>query len=254
MLRNATRSFILGVLLASAAGQTMAAKAVPGAPRLSHDGSANLGAAQNSLRGNDLPKALARASNALKTDPKSADVHAMLAMIHSRMGDQGKAADFFGTAIKLAPGNGYILNTYGAWLCEQGSPVEAEKHFLRALEDSSFGLPRNALLNAGRCSFRAAELEKSERYLRRVLELSAVDAPALLLLAQVKHAQGQDFEARAFIQRREALGPLDPKGYELAAAIEAGAGDARSAERYRALLREKFPDHQSPTGEGAGRP
>ena len=56
----------------------------------------------------------------------------------------------------------------------------------------------------------------------------------LLTLAQVEYAQGNFMDARAFIQRRDAMGS-NAEVLELAARIEDGAGDQRAAARYRGL-------------------
>ena len=221
--------------------------------KLSDTGRVNLGLAYSYFEAGNIVTAFDRIMIAAASDPQSPEVQALLGMIEDRRGNQALATDAYNRALSLAPDNGNVLNAYGAWLCEHGSTTQADIYFQKALLDSASRTPRNALVNAGRCAFKANEHAKAEQYLRRALELSSEDASALLLLAEVKHAQGQFFEARAFLQRREALGPMGPAAYELAAKIETGAGDARSAQRYRALLLEKYPDHQSPTGEGAGR-
>lgn len=244
---------VLGCLLMLVADAGWAAKASQ-PPKLTREGLVNLSLALNYLDAGNLQGSLIRAQKALHTDPKSADVHLAIGMIHDRMGNQDLASAAFARALKLDPEDGNVHNTYGAWLCQHQTAAEAEPHFQKALLNPGKSSTRNILLNAGRCAYKAGELDKSEQHLRAALEKSPAHAATLLLLAEVKHAQGQDFEARAFLQRREALGPLDARTYELAAEIETGAGDPKAAERYRTLLREKFPDHQEPTGEGAGRP
>ena len=222
--------------------------------QLSRAGNNNFGMALNYQGIGKLDKALELAMVAAQSDPKSARVHLLVAMLEDQLGQQDKAAVSFQLAQKLAPDDGSILNMYGVWLCKHGSATDADLYFQRALKDSNFQPPRDALFNASVCASSAKDLTKAETYLRAILDFSSDDAAALLQLAGIKHAQGQDFEARAFMQRREALGPMGPNAYELAAAIETGAGDEKSADRYRALLQEKFPGFKSPTGEGAGQP
>jgi len=245
---------LAGIFLLFALIATVQAKREAKPVKLSEPGRINLGMAYNHLRNDNLAKAFERVTIAATSDPNSADVQTLLAMIQNRRGNQGPAADAFKRALKLAPGNSNVLNAYGAWLCQQGSSVDADQYFQKALNDPGILAPRDVLYNAGRCASKANDLNKAEQYLRRALELFPNDGATLLQLAEVKHAQEQDFVARAFLQRREALGPMGPEAYELAVKIETGAGDSKSAERYRTQLREKFPDHQSPTREGAGRP
>lgn len=67
---------------------------------------------------------------------------------------------------------------------------------------------------------------------------------------RLQYRQGNFLGARAFVQRREALGEVGADMLELATAIEEGAGDRAAAERYRSRLREQFPDHTPNSPEG----
>jgi type IV pilus assembly protein PilF len=60
--------------------------------------------------------------------------------------------------------------------------------------------------------------------------------------------------ARAFFQRREALGSPGAELLDLAVRIERGAGDTVAAERYRRRLNEQFPDYTPPATEGSRQP
>lgn len=252
-MRPELRWLAIGLLLA---GSTLQARtkqnATPAA--MSHEGSLNLALAINYLEAGLLDRALDRANRAAASDGKSPDVHTVMAMILDRSGQQEKAAEAFAMALKYGPEEGTFNNAYGAWLCQHRSPAEGQPYLRKAEANPGRQLLRNILLNAGNCALLAGEFAEAEQKLRLVLQAAPADARALLQLARVKHAQGQHFEARAFLQRREALGPLGADALELAIEIETGAGDAKAAERYRTLLREQHPDHVTPTGEGAGRP
>jgi type IV pilus assembly protein PilF len=175
----------------------------------------------------------------------------MAAIIHDRNGEPAKAEREFGRALAIAPADGFILNAHASWLCENGRASEADQEFLRALRDPRYRTPLQTLANAGRCAHQVRQWGKAESYLRRALELAPADGTILFLLADVELKQGKFMEARAFIQRRDALG-ADASTLELAAAIEDAAGDALSAARYRQRLKEKFPD-AAPAGQGAGK-
>lgn len=219
---------------------------------LSSVGRTHLGLAQNYLANKQNERALQRAEMALATDPNSADVHAVLALIYSRTGKADKAVREFERALKLAPDDGSVLNAYGSWLCEQGKTAEADAHFARALRDGRYRTPHQALSNAGRCALKAREWVKAEDYLRRALTISPLDTEVLGMLARAELEQGNALEARAFNQRREAL-RLDGATLELAALIEDAASDRHAAARYRQRLKTEFPNYV-PTGEGARTP
>lgn len=221
---------------------------------ISRSGEVNLGLAQSYFANNDLQTALARATQAARTDPKSADVHAMLGLIYSRISQNDKAASEFKEAIALAPANGSILNAYGVWLCQQGQADVADAQFAKALQDPFYTQPAQSLFNAGKCAFKAGQLPKAETYLRSSLEKLPDQPEVLMTLAEVEYAKGNYMEARAFIQRRDALGNGNAEILDLAARIEDAAGDRRAAQQYRQRRSDEFPDSASPDGEGVKQP
>jgi type IV pilus assembly protein PilF len=216
---------------------------------ISRTGQVNLGLAQSYYENNDLETALQRATTALRSDPRSADVHAMLGLIYSRISQKDKAAAEFKQALALAPNDGAILNVNGVWLCQIGQMQEADAQFARALQDPFYRQPEQALFNAGKCAYKAGQLPKAETYLRSSLQKAPDQPEVLLTLAQVEFALGNYMDARAFVQRRDALGS-SAEILELAAKIEDASGDHRAADKYRQRLNDEFPGSTSPAGDG----
>lgn len=223
-----------------------------GAGRMSSTGRMNLALAEGYLVKGDFAKAGERADLALESDPRSAQAHALRALVYQHDGKDDAAARGFERALELAPKDGAILNAHAAWLCEHGQPDRADREFALALADPAYRSPVQALANAGKCAMAHDRLAPAEDYLRRALVFAPKDPTLLYLLADVELRQGKTFEAQAFIQRRDALG-ADAATLDLAARIEDAAGNARGAARYRARLRSEFPDHV-PTGEGGRSP
>jgi len=220
----------------------------------SSEGRNNMGLALGYLRSGNLKSALEYATRAVKTDPGSAEVHTMLGMIYAQIGDQGKAQNEYERALSLAPTDGNVLNAYGAYACEQGKYAVAEAQFAKALADPFNRQPAQALANAGKCARKAGDLAKAETYLRQAVDKDPDSAEALFTLAEVQLALGRPMEARAFIQRREALGAADARVLELAARVEDAAGDSRAAARYRERLRNLNHSPETPTQGGTSQP
>jgi type IV pilus assembly protein PilF len=242
------------VLLACLATTADAKKRAPETTgSISRAGQVNLGLAQSYYANGDLETALNRSMQALRTDPRSADVHAMLGLIYSRISQPAKADAEFSRALALAPNQGAILNVDGVWLCQQGRTAEADAQFSRALQDPFYKEPEQALFNAGKCAFKAGQLPKAEGLLRKSLDKAPDQPEVLLTLAKVEFAQGNYLDARAFVQRRDALGS-SAEVLELAAQIEDGAGDHRAAARYRQRLQEEFPQASANSGERGKQP
>jgi type IV pilus assembly protein PilF len=237
------REWILALLLLGGCSSAGGERApVAAGNRLSSDGRMNLGLAQGYLEANKIKQATDRANMALASDPGSADVHALLAMIHERNGKPDKAAREFERALQIAPADGSILNAHASWLCGRGESAQADLEFARALRDPAYRWPLQALSNAGKCAHKAGQWSKAEDYFRRALEIEAQDPRVLLLLADTELRQGKIREAQAFIQRRDSLGN-DAATLELAARIEDAAGNRMAAARYRQKLHDDFPDY-----------
>jgi type IV pilus assembly protein PilF len=220
---------------ATGGGDSAAKPPAPGA-KMTRGGTINLGLAQNYLQANELETALDRATRALKTDPNAGPVHAMLGLIYARIGDRTQASSSFQRALVLAPNEGAVLNAYGTWLCGNGDHAAAAEQFARAVADPFFTRPGLVHYNAGYCLLKAGNNPGAETELRRALDLPGAEPGAVLMaLAQAELALGKPMEARAFIQRREALGVTN-EVLELAARIEDAAGDRAAAARYRSRI------------------
>jgi type IV pilus assembly protein PilF len=217
----------------------------------STQGGANLRLAQSYLNSGKLEYAYDRAQRGLRTDPNNADLHLVMAMIQERINQPGKAGESYARAARLAPEAGYVANAYGAWLCRKGDFEGAETQFARAFADPFYANKHQAYYNAGRCAWQAGRAERAETYLRHGLDLSPQDPALLELIAQVEYANGDYMSARAFVQRREAVGASTPELLDLAARIEEAAGDSGSARRYRQRLQQLFPDYTPTAPEGA---
>lgn len=247
---------LLALLLIAAvalAGPAIAAKKPKaGSQELSVSGRNNLVLAQAYLDAGKLDPAADRARAALDTDPGSALAHATMALVHVKRKDHAKAQASFTRALQITPNNGAILNSYGAWLCERGQREQADAAFLLALKDPGYRTPAQALVNAGRCALADRQWVRGEGYLRRALTMAPNNRSLLLMLAETQLKLGRPMDARAFVQRADALGP-DAVTLSIAARVEDQAGDAVAAARYRHRMKLEFPTFV-PTGEGARTP
>jgi type IV pilus assembly protein PilF len=235
------------LLAVGASAGVEAKKEAPARASLSETARTNLAYAQALIEANKFKEAEDRVRKAMSTDPGNGRVHAMMAVVQSRLQRPDKAAGSFERAMKLAPMDAAVHNLRAVWLCESGDPVRADQAFQVALRIR--GGPRAQLLaNAGRCAVLARSWEKARGYLREAVKLAPNDRNVLVLLSESELQLGRTLEARAFVQRSDALGP-DAQTLALAAKVEDAAGDAVAAARYRKRLREEFPGY-APIGEG----
>jgi type IV pilus assembly protein PilF len=235
---------------AIAAGKAVkSGRARSAASELSEAGRSDVMLAQAYLQAGRIEAAEDRARAAIASDGGSALPHVTMAMVRARQKQDGKARAEFERALKLAPADGAVLNSYGAWLCARGDRKGADDAFRRALADQSYDSPIQPLVNAGQCASRAGDWQQADGYLRRAIAMAPGNRVVLLMLAEAQLQLGRPLEARAFVQRADALGP-DPNTLLMAARAEDAAGDKAASARYRQRLREEFPAY-TPTAEGA---
>lgn len=198
----------------------------------------------------ELDAAIDYLRSAQKLDPDNPASHTLLAVIEGRRGNAAAAGEAYRRAAQLAPGQGEVLNNYGAWLCANGHPAEALVWFDRALADPDYLQRADALGNAGGCALDAGQNERAERDLRQALALQPDNPYALESMARNEYRKQRYFEARAFYQRRLAAAPATASVLQLAADIEQRLGDAKAASRYQQRLREEFPARATPNSQG----
>ena len=88
---------------------------------------------------------------------------------------------------------------------------------------------------------------QAEQALRESLSLDPENSLALEMLARLSMRRGQWMDARAFIERRLALQPVDAATLGLAEQIETRLGDSRAAADYRSRIQREFPQTVSGT-------
>lgn len=237
MLRRVMLALLTAGLLAGCTSTT-------NAPEVSEKDAArfNVQLGMNYMQRGDLEAAREKLERAVKQDPSLPAAHAALGILYERAGDVTRAQDHLRRATRLAPDDPSLLNNYGGFLCRQGEFTEGIRHFEMAAGNAFYRSPEVALANAGVCARRIPDPEQAENFFRRALDLNRNHAEALLQLADLSLETGRAMQARAFLQRYEAVGPVTPYSLELGQRIETAAGDWRAADAYANRLRTEFPD------------
>jgi type IV pilus assembly protein PilF len=237
MLRMLMPALLMAALLAGCTSTT-------DTPEVSDKDAArfNVQLGMNYMQRGDLEAAREKLERAVKQDPTLPAAHAALGILYERAGDVTRAQDHLRRATRLAPDDPSLLNNYGGFLCRQGEFKEGIRHFEMAAGNAFYRSPEVALANAGVCARRIPDPELAENFFRRALDLNRNHAEALLQLADLSLETGRAMQARAFLQRYEAVGPITPYSLELGQRIETAAGDWRAADEYANRLRKEFPD------------
>lgn len=198
--------------------------------------------ASNRLQADDLDGAEKGAKTVLATDRGNASAMTILALVEQRRGHVPDAGSWFKRAAGQAGSGPAEWGNYGTWLCEANQPAESLQWLDRSLAFPDAIDLAGMRANAGKCALRAGQPDRADRDLRAALELAPSNAVALDGMAQLMFVRGRMLEARAFSERRLALGSLTAEMLVRAAEIETRLGDQAAASRYRQRMAQEFPN------------
>jgi len=221
------RAIFIGVLLI---GQTacITTETNPVEVSLEDAARANLQLGANYLQRGELELARDKLEKSVSQDPKLPTARVYLAIVYERIGEQKKADENYRAALKLAPNNPDVANSYGGYLCRTDRREEGLEYFRRAGENVLYRTPEVAFANAA--------------VLRRALEVNPMYREALLRLAVLSLDTDRPLQARAFLERFHAVGKPTQDSLSLGVRIESALGDEVAAEAYRKQLSVEFPD------------
>lgn len=182
-----------------------------------------------------------RLEKALSANPKLPEAHSTLALTYEKLGNLVLAEQHYERAVKLAPGNANVRNTYAVFLCQQRRFDEAGEQFTKGSAASSNTHPEVLLTNAGVCFAQRPDLARSESYFRQALQYNANYGEALLQMAVLMYGNDNAMQARAFVQRFLMANPATAEVLYLGVQIENSLGDnVARTELANRLLRD-FP-------------
>ena len=211
----------------------------------------NTSLGQGYLQREQYEIALEKLKRAVAYDETYAPAHTLLAILYETIGELEQAEKEYATAVKYDSSDGDINNNYGAFLCRTGKGKGAEQYFMKALKDPFYTTPEVAYANAGNCALEQGDLDKADTFLRQSLAHNDKLPSALISMADVSYQMGNYMRARAFLQRYGSVGAWNADSLLLGYRIESKLGDAKSADRYRQELLERFPD-SSEAGRASG--
>lgn len=198
--------------------------------------------ASGRLRNGDLDGAQKSANQVLDSDRGNVAAMTILGLVEQRRGQIATAGGWFRRAATQSNSGPSEWGNYGAWLCETNQPAESLQWLDRALARPDMIDVAGMRANAGKCALRAGQAGRAESDLRAALDMAPTNAVALDGMAQLMFVRGKMMEARAFSERRLAMGGVSAEMLARAADIESRLGDQAAASRYRQRLAQEFPN------------
>ncbi|KTD17177.1 fimbrial biogenesis and twitching motility protein PilF [Legionella jordanis] len=188
------------------------------------------------LQQGDIPRAKRKLLTALDLNPGSSDVNASMAYFLEKTGDSKGAKTYYQRALSLSAHSGAQLNNYGAFLCRQGDYRNAERLFLKAVQDIHYINTAAAYENAGLCAAAIPDYKKAKQYFLKALTQDQKRKQSLLELVNIELKQKKPKLALLHLQNYSNL--LNTNSELLAVAVNAArqTGNVELAELYRKRL------------------
>ena len=175
-------------------------------------------------------------------DPRRPTVWSTLGATYEMLGNARLAEEAYDRAVRLAPRNFEVQNSYAGFLCRQQRYEDAAVQFERSIRASTNDNPEIMLTNAGVCLAQKPDYQLAEEYVRRALDARPTHGEALLQLALLKHQTGDDLRARAFLQRFRSSHQTGSGVLYLCVLIEAALEDDRARTECANELLRDFPE------------
>lgn len=183
-----------------------------------------------------------RLTLAAELDPKMAKAHSTLGLTYEALDNLRLAAESYENAIKAAPNDFNVQNTYAVFLCKQRDFDGAKKYFEKAASAPTNDFSERTLTNAGVCMAQKPDLDAAEELYRKALEVRSTYGEALLQLCLLKYQKEDYLSARAFLQRYMSSNTTTAGVLYLATEIERKLGNDRGRNNFVDQLLREFPD------------
>lgn len=195
------------------------------------------------LTNGNFSQAKANLDKALNFAPKSADAHFAMAYYYQQVDELALSEEYYLRALKLAPENPNIINSYGAFLCEQGRYEKAKSYFLKAVSSKSYVSTAETYENLAICAVEQGKTDEAIDFFESALNHQPTRGKSLFFLAQLQKEQGNYGEAKKTLWKYDRVSRVSPESLWLSYEIAQGLNDTEAALGYGELMKSMFPDH-----------
>lgn len=178
---------------------------------------------------------------AIEIKPRMAVAYTTLALTYEALENQRLARDAYESAVKVAPKDFQVQNSYAVFLCRQRDYEQSRKFFARAANHPLNDDAEVTLTNAGICMMQKPDEPAAEGFFRSALERKPTYGEALLQLCLLKFRNEDYLSARAFLQRYMANSQVTAGVLLLASRIEDKLGNDRGRMEFEDRLIRDFP-------------
>ncbi|GEA04660.1 hypothetical protein KUL17_35570 [Alteromonas sp. KUL17] len=196
------------------------------------------------LQNNNYTQAKKNLDKALEFNPRSADVQFAMAYYYQLVGDNLRAEEYYETAIDLAPNNGDIANSYGAFKCQNGEYEKAKAYFFDAINNRLYANAAQTYENLALCAQSQGKLDEAIGYFQDALKHQPARGKSLFLLSELYTVSEQWGLAESTLRKYERVAKVTPDSLWLAYEIAKGKGDLETAKGYGEMMMSLFPESE----------
>ena len=196
------------------------------------------------LQNNNYTQAKKNLDKALEFNPRSADVQFAMAYYYQLVGDNLRAEEYYETAIDLAPNNGDIANSYGAFKCQNGEYEKAKAYFFDAINNRLYANAAQTYENLALCAQSQGKLDEAIGYFQDALKHQPARGKSLFLLSELYTVSEQWKLAESTLRKYERVAKVTPDSLWLAYEIAKGKGDLETAKGYGEMMMSLFPESE----------
>lgn len=196
------------------------------------------------LQNNNYTQAKKNLDKALEFNPRSADVQFAMAYYYQLVGDNLRAEEYYETAIDLAPNNGDIANSYGAFKCQNGEYEKAKAYFFDAINNRLYANAAQTYENLALCAQSQGKLDEAIGYFQDALKHQPARGKSLFLLSELYTVSEQWELAESTLRKYERVAKVTPDSLWLAYEIAKGRGDLETAKGYGEMMMLLFPESE----------
>ena len=160
------------------------------------------------------------------------------------MGDNLRAEEYYETAIDLAPNNGDIANSYGAFKCQNGEYEKAKAYFFDAINNRLYANAAQTYENLALCAQSQGKLDEAIGYFQDALKHQPASGKSLFLLSELYTVSEQWELAESTLRKYERVAKVTPDSLWLAYEIAKGKGDLETAKGYGEMMMSLFPESE----------
>jgi len=196
------------------------------------------------LKNGNFSQAKFNLDKALEFAPRSGEAHYAMAFYYQKVEEVQRAEVYYESALGYSRNDPDVLNSYGAFLCEQGDYEKAKTYFLKAVDDKSYIATAETYENLAICAQNQNRKEEAKQYFLAALNHQPNRASTLFYLAEVYVNEKNWEEAKKSLWKYERNASVTADSLWMSYQISQGQNNLKGAVEYANILRGLYPNHQ----------